>query len=164
MRQSPPVVPTSTPSVAPVFATDADALAAAKTAYAKYLAVSAAIAGDGGKRPERIVGFVDPAWLPTELRGFQSLEKKQIRLTGTSTFSVFVLQNREVGPNGLAIVRIYVCEDVTPTRVIDAAGRDITPTVRKPLNPLVVKFVSQLNNTSNLLYSGGDPWAGSDFC
>jgi hypothetical protein len=46
------VIPTSTPSAAPVFASDAAALAAAKKAYVAYLAVSDAVANDGGKNPE----------------------------------------------------------------------------------------------------------------
>ena len=42
------------PSATPVFASDAEALAAAEKAYAAYLKVSDEIANDGGKDPDRI--------------------------------------------------------------------------------------------------------------
>jgi hypothetical protein len=164
VQQPPPVVPSSTPTATPVFATDAGALAAAKTAYGNYLAESAAIGGDGGKHPERIGSVVGPAWLPTELSDFKYFARKKLRLVGASTFSVFTLQDREDEPNGLAVVHVYVCEDVGPTRVLNSAGHDVTPSARRPLHPLVVKFVSQANRPSRLLYAGGDPWAGKDFC
>jgi hypothetical protein len=164
VQQPSPPIPSSTPTNTPVFATAADALAAARTAYRDYLAVSAVVAGDGGKHPERIGSVVGPAWLPTELSGFKDLARKKLRLVGVSTFSVFSLQDREDEPNGLAVVHVYVCEDVGPTRVLNSAGHDVTPSARKPLHPLVVKFVSQANRPTRLLYAGGDPWAGKDFC
>ncbi|HEX3679638.1 MAG TPA: hypothetical protein VHU90_07950, partial [Galbitalea sp.] len=47
VQPPPPVIPTSGPSAAPVFASDAAALAAAKKAYLAYLAVSDQILIDG---------------------------------------------------------------------------------------------------------------------
>ena len=49
-----PLPPAPSPSVTPVFASDEEALAAAKDAYTAYLKVSDQILVDGGANPDRI--------------------------------------------------------------------------------------------------------------
>ena len=164
VQQPPPVVPTSTPSVAPVFASDADALAAAKKAYTGYLAATDAVGNSGGVQPDRMAPFVTAEWLPRELRDYESLAKKGEKFRGRTSFTNFTLQSHDQSSTGIAQVEAYVCVDVSKSTLLDAKGRDITPATRINLIPAVVDFVGRTPHSSELLLDGSEPWSGANFC
>jgi hypothetical protein len=159
-----PVIPTSTPSAAPVFASDAAALAAAKKAYVAYLAVSDAVANDGGMNPERLSPVVTKAWLSTEVASYVTFAKSGDRFTGQSGYTTFSLQKSETVGDDLADVTAYICADVSNTRLIDATGADITPSTRESKYPIVAEFKSAVSKSSKLLFAGSEPWSGKNFC
>ncbi len=140
------VTPSATP--APVFATDAEALAAAEKAYAAYLGMSDLIAKEGGRDPERIAPFVTEEQLVEELEGFASLAVGGFRTTGYSTSFGAVLQN-QYQSGGSYIVVIYACSDVRQVKVISAdenVSRDNSEVVPFPIE---LEFVSDLNEETN---------------
>jgi hypothetical protein len=164
VRQPPPVVPTSTPSVAPVFATDADALAAAKTAYTGYLAVTDLVGNQGGSDATRIAPFVTSAWLPHELGDYRALAKLGESFDGRSRWTYFKIQDRSQSASGIAEVHAYVCVDVSKSVLLDSKGRDITPKNRVDFFPSVVDLQGRTSGSSVLLFGGSEPWTGANFC
>jgi hypothetical protein len=163
--QSPPrVIPTAEPSAAPVFASDAAALAAAKKAYVAYLAVSDEVANDGGKNPERLAPVVTKGWLSTEVASYVSFAKSGDRFTGQSGFTSFSVQKNAMGPESRAGISAYICADVSNTRLLDATGADITPTTRANVYPIVGEFESATSKSAKLLFAGSEPWSGRNFC
>jgi hypothetical protein len=156
------VAPTPEATATPVFASDAEALAAAKTAYEGYLAASDQIGNDGGRNPERISKWVGPGRLPEELKIFLDFAKTGNRLVGRSSFFDFRLQSLSRDADGSAVLAAYVCDDVSRTKVVDATGADITPKLRLRIVPLQVRFKTLA--PTRFLVEGSEPWSGEDFC
>jgi hypothetical protein len=164
VRQPPPVVPTSTPTVAPVFATDADALAAAKTAYTGYLAASDAVGADGGRNASILSTWVSKAWFPTEAKSYLDFSKTHNVASGTTTFTDFLFERQSLTRSGDATVVAYVCLDLERVRIKDASGAIVTPTGSQNHVPLEVTFVSKSHASVLLVIDRSTPWRGADFC
>ena len=140
----------------PLFATDEEALAAAQSAYAKYLEVSDQIARDGGANPERLEGMLSGGQYQTEVSSFQNYVSKGIHSTGQMTFDSLHIAN-----SNSQNLSAYLCLDSSQSRVIDAAGNDVTPSSRQDRWPLLVTFESK---NGALLISGSETWTGTNFC
>jgi hypothetical protein len=147
-------------SATPVFASDAEALAAAEKAYAAYLKVSDAIANDGGKNAKRLEGLATGSLLSDDLEGFKSFAAKRWHSVGKTRLTTTVLQsaNREVGQGAVVV---YLCEDVSGVDVVDENGVSVVSAGRPKLQQFQVQldFVS-----SKLIPSDREPWTGSDIC
>jgi hypothetical protein len=161
---SPPVIPTAVPTATPVFASDADALAAAKKAFTSYLRESDVISDVGGADPQRIAPFVTKKWLSSELKSYAKLEKSGDRFTGAMAFDEFKLQSRVVNQHQVAAVVTYVCVDVSNTRLLDPSGVDITSPSRQDKYAVVATFESGVPASADLLFGGSVPWSGRSFC
>jgi hypothetical protein len=157
----PPVIPTSQPSTAPVFATDADALAAAKSAYEAYLSVSDAVDGEGGQNPSRFAAVVSTSWLPKEIASASSLVKSQRRQIGSSRVEQVRLQQLSQTAE-LVRVGIYACLDLSGVHFVDVA------TGLEPSDPITALVPVQVElrsaSTTHLLVERNSPWQGKDFC
>ena len=150
-------------SASSVFASDAEALAAAEKAYAAYLRVSDQIGQDGGKDPQRFADVVSSNWLPTELASAAKLEQSGRHQTGTTSFAPLQLQQwNQSGP--LAQVVTYTCLDSTATRFLDGKNNDVTPAARQEKLSVEVTFVSDPSSASHLLVDSNEPWSGPTFC
>jgi hypothetical protein len=159
-----PASPLSTPSAtrSPVFASDEEALKAATDAYAAYLAMSDTILSEGGANPERISSFVDGAQLKVNLNSFASFATKGLKLQGASRFDTASLQQyRQV--EEVAKIDVYLCSDVGETRLVDAAGRDVTPPGRPARLPLEIGLET-IGTSHRLVLTKSDSWLGNDFC
>ena len=141
----------------PLFATDAEALAAAEAAYANYLEVSDQIARDGGANPERLKGLVSEDQYAIEIQNFAEYSKAGFHSTGNSTFDTFHISNSNQND-----FSSYLCVDVSTSRVINSEGIDVTPTTRSDRWPLVVNFSFRTDGTA--LISGSETWTGTNFC
>ena len=164
VQPSPHVIPTSAPSTKPVFASDAEALAAAKKAFTGYVGASDAIGSDGGKNPQRIAKWVTPTRLKIEVKAFDKFAATGERLDGASVISHFELQEADQSPSGKVTLTTYACDDVSGSRLIDSSGSDITPSARADVVPLQVHFQNVSNGSQVLVVEGSDPWSGSNFC
>jgi len=161
-------VPTGTPSASPrptatpVFASDAEALAAAEKAYAAYLRVSDEIGHDGGKDPDRIASTVTSKRLIIERRGSTALQDHRLRTTGYTRFSNPSLE--QVTVVGVDVeVSFYVCWNATSVHVIDARGADVTPADRVNERTLEV-IVTSVDGKLPLVLESDDVWSGSSSC
>jgi hypothetical protein len=159
-----PIVPTSQPTVAPVFKSDAAALAAAKKAYEGYLAASDAIGNDGGKDANRIAPWVTKDRLPKELKVFAGFANTGRHLAGNSSYSKFTLQQLDQLKSGKVTLAAYVCDDVSHSRVVDATGTDVTRSDRQDVVAVQVNFKNTKAGSPTLLIEGSKPWSGTDFC
>jgi len=162
-------VPTSHPSTlpsasaTPVFASDAEALAAAEKAYAAYLKVSDEVAQDGGKDPERFAKVVTAKWLPTEASSASTLQQSGRHQTGTTTFSHLQMEQWTQVDRTVQVVA-YTCLDSTNTRFLDVDGHDVTPSARQTQLSLEVSFTSDPKSAAHLLVDSNEPWSGPTFC
>jgi hypothetical protein len=160
---TPASVPTSTaPTEPPVFASDEEALAAATSAYAAYLAMSDRISNEGGAAPERIATFVSAALLPSELQGFSAFMDAKAHTVGSTSFRIAKLQSADYKRIKTASIAAYVCEDVSAVDVVDGAGASLVSPDRKPLTPFEVRMV--MGEKSTLVLDGRTVWEGESFC
>lgn len=155
--------PPETPA-APVFASNDEALAAATAAFAAYENESAVILSAGGTDPERIAPFVTADYLPDILTTYQGFMDRGQRSEGAESFDTVSLVRYADAPVGNAEVSIYLCADLTNTRVLDLDGMDVTPPDRPLRLPLQVELSSSESDATVLLVSKEAVWSGRNFC
>lgn len=163
--QEPAATPRPSDSSTPVFASEADALAAATKAYAAYLAVANEILASGGHAPERIQEQATGEALQNSLDGYKEFASKGLHATGLATFHNAKLQHYSArASKGIDIVGMYVCQDVADVDVVDGSGRSVVPSSRPDLQPLELSFDLHPKATDNLLLSSISPWKGGAVC
>jgi hypothetical protein len=145
----------------PVFESDAAALAAATKAYAAYLAMSDTIAQQGGANPERLASLVTPEWMTKEIESAQKFARKGIHQVGGSKFDSPRLQVSDESEEGVATVAIYLCLDLSESRMADQSQADVTPNRDRTRLPFVATFQGE---SESLLLSGNVFWKGKDYC
>ncbi|MEO6532751.1 MAG: hypothetical protein ABIO06_04145 [Pseudolysinimonas sp.] len=150
-------------SATPVFASDAEALAAAEKAYAAYLKVSDEIANDGGQNPQRFATVVTPSWLPNEIASASQLASSGRRQDGATTFSQLKLQQVGADEADVSLVA-YTCLNLMGTKILDSGGNDVTPSTRVSMFSVEVSFRSAKDSPSHLLVDSNEPWSGPSFC
>jgi len=115
---APQLTPPST-AHAPRFATDEEALAAAKKAYAEFLAVSDQIVRDGGANPERLRPHMSDEMYELEVAEMAELADLGRHGVGSTRFTM-VLQHHDESS-----VVTYVCDDQTHSDLVDGSGRSV---------------------------------------
>jgi len=156
--------PTASPRVSatPVFASDAEALAAAEKAYAAYLKVSDEVAQGGWQDMKPVAPYARGAALNNDLKTAKTLASKSLRQVGSSSFDSPKLESVDDRGNGTAVVTMYLCVDVSRVDVVGPDGASIVPSSRRARVPLEVD-VDNLKST-NFKVSRSDAWSGTDFC
>ena len=147
---------------APVFASNEEALAAATTAYGKYIAMSDQISNEGGVQPERIAPFVTAGLLPDEMKQFVDLQTSSIHSTGLTGLRVISMQSARYESPQTTEISLYVCEDVAGIDVVDSSGRSLVSATREAVSGFVARLVSGSN--TQLVVAGRDFWTGRTFC
>ena len=153
-QPTPAVTKKTVPS--PMFASDAEALAAATKAYAAYLKVSDEIFHEGGADPARIKPYVTAMAYVQTRSSFKVLRDRGWHTVGESAFS-----GMEIERFNSESVSAFLCSDVTNVRVIDDSGADVTPESRAEVLPIEVTF--RIDGGS-LRLNTSDSWSGSNFC
>ncbi len=148
-----------TPSASPIFASEEEALAAAEEAYAAYLEMSTRIGAEGGTDAERIAPLVTVDRLAIELRGFETLQQSELRLVGPTTFEILDVQRVDQTDGDLEVV-FYACWDASLSRVVNAAGEDVTPSDRVDRVVLEVQMTT-VGGQPPLLLASDDEWPDS---
>jgi hypothetical protein len=157
---APASVPTGSSSpgaAAPLFASDAEALAAATAAYAKYLEVSDQIAREGGANPERLKPFVSEALFANELKTYAGVTRNGLRAEGKTTFDRVRVQS-----NSAISLQVYACARADQIRVLNTAGVDVTPPNRPAVVPVSLTWVRE--EAGKLTLESSDTWTGVNFC
>ncbi|MCI4658699.1 hypothetical protein [Cryobacterium zhongshanensis] len=157
-----PIAPVSASPTAdaPAFASDTEALEAARTAYSAYLALSTTVGHEGGKSPERMAAVATGEGLEYEITTLRSLADKGVHGVGEFTFDRLRLQSADLNSGS---VEIYVCLDVSGTDVVDSSGISTTSPDRPVRYPLQVSF--RMNDSGqHLLVENSESWLGTNFC
>jgi hypothetical protein len=160
---TPRVIPTAEPTVPPVFASADEALAAAKKAYEGYLAVSDAVARDGGRQPERFATVVTADWLPREEASAASLVESNRKQVGTTTADRLRLEQFEQ-TGAQVYVALYACLDLSSVSFVDnRSGKKVVQPTAVHI-PVEVQLSSSGSSSHVLLVERNSPWTGEDFC
>lgn len=160
--QDPEVVPPPEPSTEPVFASDEEALAAATDAYKAYLAMSDLIAQEGGANPERLAPFVTSEWLAKEVEAAQSIAEKGRHLEGGTAFDTVTLQQVEQLPDGLVVVVLYACIDLTNVRLLETDGSLVNSSPDITRWPFEISLEGGADQP--LVVGGHEEWTSSEYC
>jgi hypothetical protein len=162
---SPPVIPTAVPTATPIFASDADALAAAKKAYLAYLVVADQILVDGGTDPGRLLSVATRSELKQQLPGFNATRGNHWHSTGGTKIDSIVLQNFDPeAPEGRGVVTVYACIDVANVDVLDPQGRSVVSAARPPVANFQTTFDLVSRNSDRLIVASEVPWHGAGVC
>lgn len=163
--QTPVATPSSSPTPAPLFANDAEALAAAKKAYEAYLAMSDLILSQGGRDGTRIKSVASRELAESELEGYDMALAKGWHTVGRSKYRNLTVQavRREVG-DGIGIVTAYLCSDMTGVDVLDSRGESVAPKTRSTGTPMEVAFDLQPTSSGGLLVGSRSVWSGEGVC
>lgn len=164
-QSSPVVLPEPEPSVAPIFASEEEALAAAEEAYGRYLAVLDEIFADGGKEPERLLDVATEAALDSVMPSFLSYESKGKRSIGYTAFDTASIQSMDTtGQAEGDVVIMCACEDYSALDVVDSDGNSTVAVERVTRWPVTVSFDHVRATADTLIVSLVEPWTGADFC
>ena len=159
------VTPEPLPSSTPVFASEEEALSAAEAAYREYLAVSDAILGDGGANPERIEDVVTGNVARTEKEGFLEFLTLGYQSIGQTTFGNASLQQFDPNsPDGIDLVIIYVCSDVSGVDVVDSSGTSVVSPGRPSTTAFQIGFDFREAAIDGLVISSKEVWSGPGVC
>ena len=152
------VTPAPAPSSTPVFASDADALAAATAAYAKYASVTDQIFQNGGKSLNDLEEVATGDLLASTIDGFKRASDAGLHSTGRTTFDQVQLQQYDPASTGKSIVTAYVCEDVSNIDVLNSAGKSVVSADRP--NRVLYEVTFDLTpDHKGILLSNRVPWA-----
>ena len=165
VQPPPQVIPTSEPSAAPVFASDAAALAAAKKAYVAYLAVSDQILIDGGTDSNRLLEVATPGELKKQVPGFDAEQANHWRSTGGTQIDEITLQDFESSStDGKSIVTVYACIDVSKVDVLDSSGASVVSSSRPTESTFQTTFDLAGRHPVRLIVADEEPWEGPGIC
>jgi hypothetical protein len=142
----------------PVFASDEEALAAAQAAYEEFARVSDAIAKAGGDSEELLRPLVTSAEYERELQSFDGMRAGSLTSVGEITTYAVRLQDADLQTGE---VSVYLCLDLSKSRLTNAAGEDVTPSTRIDQQPFVVSF---LHKSGKLLVDSHQSWQKDNFC
>jgi len=149
------------PSVTPVFASEEEALEAARDAYQAYLDVSNAVGQAGWMDTSAFESVERGEALDNELKTVSRYRASGWRLLGSSAFdSLSIQQINDFGAGSLDLV-IYLCLDVSGVDVVDASGTSVVEPDRPERQALEV----EMDDSEEVLkVSRSEAWFGDDFC
>jgi hypothetical protein len=164
-----PAEPAVTPSAsasssAPVFASDEEALAAARSTYERFVSTIDTVIAENGANPERIDELAVPALAEEEKQGIDGFVANGLRMTGRAQVTKAVFQSRSVNIDDTTVVTIYVCMDVAEIEILDSKGTSKVETTRPDRTALEVTLHSQGNEPTELLVASKSPWNGDGVC
>lgn len=160
----PVVTPAETGATAPIFATDEEALAAAVAAYEDYQRAVYELGSKVTHDFEPLRPLLTDEWFAKEVEGLEELFSQGRVFSGFTTVKEALLQQRWEESPGSAHVVLYICVDISATRIITTEGRDVTPSNRIELVPLEVSFLSSDGATAQLLTAKVAPWDDLGLC
>ncbi|HWH27147.1 MAG TPA: hypothetical protein VNT53_10945 [Pseudolysinimonas sp.] len=150
------------PSATAVFASEDEALAAAKAAYEKYQTVTNALGNDGWKDTSQLASVARSAALRDEIKTASEFAAKGYVLVGQSSFDSMRLQSTDYSGRGKVVLTVYACVDVSGTDVRDATGASVVPANRDSRVPFEIDIDN--HDDGILKVARSEAWSGEDFC
>jgi len=149
--------PTDAATEQPLFATDAEALAAAEEVYREYLRVASGLMDGTGELSELDHLLTEDALL-TERDGIERFRQLGAVSTGDHQIISFSAQSIDLysdPPN----LEVYVCEDISSVQVVDSTGSSMVAPDRPPRSLLLVHFEARAGG--QLRISARSVWSSS---
>ena len=160
---SEPAPTSNPPTVAPVFASDEEALAAATEAYSNYLATYDASWAHGPSPMDEYLALSIGEAHEDEVQSLAGWEANGWYATGTTTFDSIRLQGVE-RRSGVVNISTYLCLDISKGDVVDASGSSVVKPDQPTRLPLEVEFETTPPSPTDLKISRSEIWSGTDFC
>ena len=164
VQSNPRTINTPAPVITPMFASDAEALAAATDAYAAYVRVSDEITGEAGEGTQRIAPFVSKRQLKNEIKAFDYYSANSLSSQGHTKFDSVSLQSRVENLRGISLIVVYLCSDVAGISLLNVAGTAVTSTALATRYPLEVEFIATGKTADLFLIDRSESWQGKNFC
>lgn len=159
--QKPAASPEPSPTSTPVFASDADALAAATKAYAAYLKMSDSVAHDSGNGVERLKRYTTGSAYANELKVFESFRSKGLTGIGQSRFDSISLESYDSSTGDIVV---YLCVDLSKTDIVDRNRTSTVSEDRPNRFPFEVTLAPTTPGSNNLWITKSESWTGTNFC
>jgi hypothetical protein len=139
-------------------------LAAAKEAYAAYLAVVDGVLQDGGRDTTALSDVAVGDALDQALADAREFQAMGYRTVGSTQIGQVRLQsnNMKVGTDGV-VIRAYVCEDVSQVGLFDNEGRSVVSPERPTVTPFQAAFVSS-QDSADVIVSERTVWEDLSAC
>lgn len=139
---------------------DDDPYAIATDAFADYVAMSDAIAADGGTNPQRIAGLVTAGWLEHEIAGFAALDKAGLRQRGSTEITRTEL-TYSAQSAGVTEVAFYACHSSRTVTVVDASDRVVSPSPSITLLSVYVLIDDTGAHIDSIVPAADSQWCAS---
>jgi hypothetical protein len=157
--------PVASASEAPLFASDEEALDAARTTYEGFLAASGAVLEENGAFPERIDEYAIAEVADDEKERFAALAASGSRVIGRTVLDIAVLQSyRPMDSDGQDVVSIYACVNVSGVSVFNSGGQSIVAPDRPDKTAFEVSFDRSDTHSTQLRISSNLIWQGVGVC
>ncbi|MBN9607395.1 MAG: hypothetical protein J0G30_12370 [Actinomycetales bacterium] len=148
--------PTPTVQPTPLFATEEEALAAARDAYSRYLEVAAEVVNEGGRQPENLEEVLTGTQLELETQAANDLASAGAYIEGSAR-----LVSMDVQSFDNTTVQTYACVDYSELVLHRANGSVESLAVGDPVVPLELGFRVV---AETLLLASQSNWDGASFC
>lgn len=151
----------ASPSPTPIFASDAEALAAATATFKHFEEVSDAIGRSGWADVSPLKPLISEAGYLHESQTAADYRSKDARAVGETLINNTTLESHTEA-DGRATVRIYVCEDLRHSDIRDGSGKSLVDPSRADF----VQFESELSGASadSLIIESLNYWTGGSVC
>jgi len=154
-----------TPSSTPLFASEEEALDAARETYEGFLHTAEIIIEENGVEPERIDEFATPNVAGPEKDGFLNIATANKRVTGSMVLETTLLQAyRPDARGGVGVVSIYACVNVGDIDVLDENGNSTVSADRPDKTAFELGFDAYEASPTKLRLSSNPLWAGGTVC
>lgn len=159
---APAPTPTEESTVAPIFASDEEALAAAEAAYERFIDTTTMITNNGGATSEELESVATGAALDEESDAAKRFREEGLRTIGTVTFRVHKLQSVARDADARTVITVYVCDDLREVDLLNAAGESMVVEGRVVDVPYIVAVTA--TDANNLRVSEKELWTRDNFC
>lgn len=147
---------------APAFANEEEAFSAASSAFESYVRALDEVASSPQSGVAPLEALVGERQARSLAASAQRLEERGLRGEGTTRFDGLRLESFR--NDDRAEVMVFLCLDVSDTRVLDSDGVDVTPTDRAERSPVHVVLRAADVGSSDLVVEEIETWTGDDFC
>jgi len=158
-----PAPRSATPTVASIFASDEEALAAATEAYANYLRVHDAFWADDGSSEDEYLSLSIGSARDGDIQSIKKWRANGWHAVGITTFDSMRIQSRAID-GGSEQIRTYLCLDVTQGDVLDSQGASVAKSDRPLRLPMEVEFEAAFSIPADLKIARSEVWSGENFC
>ena len=137
--------------------TEEQALALAEETYSSYLEEYSKVIGDGSGDTRLISPYLTDERLKLEEDELKILSSEGLRILGNPSF-----RSVSISQISTDVYQLSICLSGIGTKVIDSAGKDVTPGSRPTELPM--HLTMQLTSNSTFKIYESQAWSGQNFC